>query len=112
MRPRLHRFAVPVSRLIPNDPLRTAFERSTLTAYELAQRVGVMRKYSEGAPVCLDGEVIRRGRWGGDATAALRDLGLVPQTGGSKGTTRRRINTTKALRYADALGLDPSELGL
>lgn len=102
----------PRSDQTPNDPLRAAFLASGLSAYELGQRVGIIRRYSKATPVCRDGEVIRRGFWGGDTTAVKRDLGLAPQTGRAKGTLRERIGIEKALRYADALGLDPSDLDL
>lgn len=67
-----------------------------------------------GQVKCRDGEVIRAGRWGGDATAILRDLGLAPSKSGNSVNRRirERITPDKALRYADALGIDPSELGL
>lgn len=95
--------------LVPNAPLREAFEASELNAHQLAIRVGLMRRFGTR---CRDGEVIREGRWGGDSTAAKRDLGLAEQTGLATGTFRRSINRAKALKYAEALNLLPDDLGL
>lgn len=101
---------MPREDLVSNAPLRDAFNASALNAHELAVHLGIMRRFS--APSCRDGAVIREGRWGGDATAVKRDLGLVPNTGRAKGTMRRQVTIAKALRYAEALGLDPAEVGL
>jgi hypothetical protein len=95
---------------VSNEALRHAFLASGITGNELAVRAGLMRTYS--AP--------RRGGtgrsfWrGGDATAALRDLGLKPEAGKGipRGRMRAMISEEKALRYAKALHLDPMDIGL
>lgn len=96
--------------LVSNAPLRQAFLESGITANELAVRAGLMRRYS--APRKSG---IGRSTWkGGDATAALRDLGLKPDIGKGipRGRMRERISEEKALRYAKALHLDPMDIGL
>lgn len=111
---------MPNPELVSNDPLRAAYERSDLSAAELAKRVGILRRYFPDAdgdlPLCRDGEVIREGVWGGDGTAAMRDLGLRPSTTSGRAKkphyVKRRINIEKALRYAEVLGIDPVDLGL
>lgn len=97
---------MPVSASTPgfvsNAPLRRAFEAGGITAGQVGLRVGRTRKVNGGRNV------------GGDATAVLRDLGLAIQYsgGGRFGGRRRLINEAKALRYAQALGIDPVDLGL
>lgn len=73
--------------LIDNAPLRARFvemrDHGLITAHELARLVGAY-----------------------DATSAKQDLGLSP----AKGRSRSRITESKALRYCDALLLDPIDV--
>lgn len=99
----------PPDALVDNAPLREAFETSDLTAYELATRIGLTRRYARRR---RDGTTTGETRIGGDATVALRDLGLKPGAGRARGRVRLKITSEKALRYAKALGVDPADLGL
>lgn len=95
---------------VSNATLRQAFLESGITGNELAVRAGLMRTYS--AP--RKGGTGRSYWRGGDATAALRDLGLKPDVGKGvpRGRMRQVITEEKALRYAKALHLDPMDIGL
>jgi hypothetical protein len=94
---------------IPNDLLRATFEKSGMSAHQLAADAGILRKFTVRRS---NGEVIGH-RVGGDGTVALRDLGLKPhRTGAGRPAKRRKLREDKALAYARALGLDPVDIGL
>lgn len=99
---------------VDNARLREAFLAGSLTAGKLAGAVGITRKATTKRRLA-SGEVKTYSYRVGDGTAALRDLGLVPNThGGRRGTgaPRKVINAGKALRYAVVLHVDPVALGL
>jgi hypothetical protein len=81
-------------------PLREAFLRSGLSPYELAKRMGWKRT---GSPKYDSGSV-------------AMTLGLRPHTNIKKGKRYRYVqketNPQRALEIANALGLDPHEVGL
>ena len=77
--------------LVPNQPLREAFECSEMSAVELAKLLG----YSEA-----------------NSTPVLRVLGLRRNTPYDGGAFRAVVHETTALKYAEALGLDPVDIGL
>lgn len=59
-----------------------------------------------------NGEVVGY-RTGGDSTTLKRDLGLKPFSRyGRKEYKRKGMSEKRALAYANALGLDPVEIGL
>jgi len=94
---------------VPNDQLRAAFEKSGMSAHQLATDAGILRRFTIKR---RNGEVIGH-RFGGDATAALRDLGLKPHSDGrGRPAKRHTVREDKALAYAKALGLDPVDIGL
>lgn len=99
---------------VSNARLREAFLAGSVSAGKLAEAVGITRKATtkRRRP---DGSTRVHVYRVGDATAARRDLGLVPNIHGSGrgiGGMRKAINAEKALRYAHALGVDPVALGL
>lgn len=81
--------------MVPNKPLREAFERSGLSPQQLACFLGKERM-SRGYP-CGDGGEIRR------ALGIRRD---------SEGNFRQEISEDKALAYIEALNLDPVDFNL
>lgn len=85
---------------IDNKPLCEAFERSGLSACELALRLGYTR--------------LKAGRWVlGDSAPVRRALGLRRVILRGERLPRQRFMQRKtALRYAKALGLDPVDIGL
>lgn len=90
--------------MIPLGPFQEAFRRQqklgALSARELAERLGWMRNTA--------------GKSTGDATKALRYLGLAPQRCGHSGklTRRKRVSYENAVKLARALNLDPFECGI
>lgn len=88
-------------RLVSNARLRKAFLASKTPAYVVAERAGVYRTVSR-----------RRGvqpRRVGDGTTLERELGLKRT---SEGRIRRTIPLDRALKYVEALGLYPVDVGL
>lgn len=95
---------------ISNEQLRRHFEGTTITAYELGERLGILRTYRTRSK--RDGTVTSERR-AGDHTAVLRDLGIKSHpSGDGRHYHRRTISVEKARRYAEALGLIPAEVGL
>jgi hypothetical protein len=97
--------------LVENAPLREAFLRSPISPNALAAAVGKMRTVHVNRTLASGGQ--RRYRYRrGDGTAAKRDLGLVPNHHGGRGTggLRRQIGAEKARRYAAALGVPMTDL--
>jgi len=82
--------------MIPNQPLREAFERSGLSPQQLACFLGKERT-TGGKYTCGDGGEIRR------ALGIRRD---------SEGNFRQEISEDKALAYIEALNLDPVDFNL
>lgn len=81
-------------------PIREAFLNSGLTGCEVARRLDWYR---------FDGQP--------DSSRVTRQLGIVKhQSNGRKGevykTFRKRISYDAGLMYAEALGIDPIDLGL
>lgn len=97
---------------VDNRRLRETFLASPLTPGKLAKAVGITR-IAHTTRVLKSGEVKRYPTRVGDGTAVRRDLGLTAQhnRGANRGA-RLRIGVAKALLYAEALGLDPADLGL
>lgn len=90
----------PKKHLISNAPLRAAFLSSSLSSWDMARALGHERK-----------------RWTTnktipDATPVLRALGLKPEPAAEENRIRTHMQEATALRYAEALGLDPHEIGL
>lgn len=86
---------------ISNAPLREAFLRSEVTARQLADTLGYTRTHHN------------RLRPYPDASTPLRALGLQPYwSRGGKCPPQKLMREDTALRYAEALGLDPWEIGL
>lgn len=83
------------SNFIDNRPLREAFERSELTAKQLAHQLGYTRVF--------------RAQVTGDDSPVRRALGLKPSCNGN---TQRYMLEATALRYARVLNLDPVDIGL
>lgn len=90
------------ARSVPVAPLRDAFLASGLTAYEVATRLGWTRKRKN-----LSGDY-------GDHSRLMRRLGLqtyhCPRRGGT--FTQERMHYDVALAIAEAIGVDPHEVGL
>jgi hypothetical protein len=95
--------------LIDLKPLQELVAESGVSHTELARRLGWMR--------------MKRTRWGGtyitgDGSRVARTLGLVDQQPGGRRVHRpgrcrnRRIGVEQAQRIADALDLDPVDVGL
>jgi hypothetical protein len=86
--------------LYPVDPLREAFLASGLTFSHIARQCGWVR-YQRGLEI-------------GDATRVARLLGLrdyKPGPGYPR-RVRERISYENATRLAEAIGVDPYEVGL
>lgn len=85
--------------LVPNQPLREAFQRSDFSPKELAKILGYWRterkKYRTG-----DGATVRRA------------LGLKKEPPCRGGKFRVSMQEPTALKYAKALNLDPADVGL
>lgn len=95
--------------LVDNTALREAFESSGLTAGDVARRMGWTRRQGKTRK---DGR--RAGPWMcADISRVKRALGLNPE-GGSRngGKMRREIDYDTALRLAEAIGVDPTDVGL
>lgn len=84
-----------VSDRIDVGPLRAAFVRSGLTTSEVCNRMGW--KNPDGSP---------------DTTRLLRALGLKAHVSRGYRTCAQRINIDRAALIADALNVDPFEVGL
>lgn len=89
-------------RLVSNVKLRKAFRESGQLAGDVAFNAGVTRTYRRGRPG--SGRRIR-----GDSTTLLRELGIKKTVGGYKKT---KIPMERALKYAEAMGLFPVDIGL
>jgi hypothetical protein len=85
-------------RLVPNKPLREAFERSPRTAGEIALQLGYTK-------IC-------KGREISDPSQVLRALGLKAHTSKGYRTTQTEVGEEKALKLAEALGLFPCDIDL
>lgn len=84
---------------VPRKPFAEAFQRSGMSAQDLARGMGYMR--------------MQRGREIPDPTRALRALGLRDERNG--GYVRRRgeyISYDLAVRFCRALDLDPVDYGI
>lgn len=85
--------AIPSKDPVPNDVLREAFERSGLSAYQLAVAVNDTAA--------------------GASQRARRALGLVGYISrGRRYPPQRQLKPDTAVRYARVLGVDPVDLGL
>lgn len=99
---------------VDNRRLRETFLASQWSPGKLAGAVGITRS-AHTTRTLANGEVKRYPYRVGDGTAVRRDLGLAAQqSGGGRGIggKRRWINARKARQYAEALGLDPADIGL
>lgn len=78
---------------VPVAPLREAFLRSDMTAGDLARALGWMKA---------------------DHQRVARQLGLQHDTNGHGSPTRSRgtMSYNRAVQIAEALGIDPTEVGL
>jgi hypothetical protein len=83
--------------MVPNEPIRAAFEASGLRVSDLARRLEVER--SNGQP---------------DVTRVRRMLGLYPGYRAADGSLRkqRHLKAEKAVEVIRALHLDPVDFGL
>lgn len=85
---------------VPNDPLRERFQalhdRDGLSLHELAKRVGWIRQYDRRP----------------DSMRVARTLGLAPTRSRGRDQVRRQISYSTAVRFAEALDLDPYEAGV
>ncbi len=92
---------------VPLAPFREAFERSGITAHELAFRMGYMRRNSKEPRHA-------------DTTRALRVLNLRPSTASTKGGKYYpghfkfddSVPYDVAVRLAKALSVDPVDVGI
>lgn len=86
---------------VPVAPLRDAFERSGITSIELAKRLGWFTGGNDPKP---------------DGSRVVRTLGIKPSGKGSKPVTRsledKMVSYDNAVLLADALGLDPVDVGV
>lgn len=82
-------------KMVPNKPLREAFEQSGLTPQQLACFLGKER--ISGGHACGDGGEVRR------------TLGIRKDSGGKY---RQFMSEEKALEYIEALNMDPVDFGL
>ncbi len=97
-----------MSDSVPLEPFRQAFQRSGLTAGQVAVRMGYVRARE------------KRGDEYGDATRILRLLNVVRQSNTVKngkhygGTFKHddMIRYDVACRLAKALGVDPVDMGI
>jgi hypothetical protein len=80
---------------VPVEPLRAAFLRSGVTAAELCRWLGWLRP--DGGP---------------DTSRLRRALGLLPSTSHGQTKMAKRIGIDRAALLADALSVDPHEVGL
>jgi hypothetical protein len=80
---------------VDSTPLRDAFERSGLSASELCVRLNWRQRC--GKP---------------DTSRLKRALGLMPMWSGGRAACSARIGLDRAALIADALNLDPREVGL
>ena len=78
-------------REVPVDGLREAFERSGLTSGELARRLGWTKP---------------------DGYRVYRQLGLTPHHSRGHVEFRQTMSYDRALEIANALGVDPVDVGL
>jgi hypothetical protein len=85
---------------VPVAPLRSAFLRSGVSAYEVAARLGWTR----------------RGRYIGheipDTSRVKRTLGLKPYRTNGRNVVRQRVTYDRAVEVADAIGVDFHEVGV
>ncbi len=86
----------PPSGFVENRPLREAFESSRTTASLLAFRLGYERRTPSGGKAA-------------DIAPVRRALGLQASAAGQ---FQSRMQIRTALRYVEALGLDPVDFGL
>lgn len=84
--------------LVPVAPLREAFEESGMTTGQVAQRLGWFRAH-DGFP---------------DRSRFLRAIGVYHSYKGGARRRYFRVNTSyvTAVAIAEALGLDPVDVGL
>lgn len=87
--------------LVSNGPLREAFERSELSFCKLARDLGYTRVLKGTGWVVSDPSPVKRA------------LGLQAYNGhGHRHPPQKFMREATALRYAEALGLDPVDVGL
>jgi hypothetical protein len=86
-----------MSNLVSVEPLQDAFKRSGREALELADLLGF--RGGSGYP---------------DGNQFKRYIGLIPYLDGKspQGRIKRRCNYHKALEIAEAIGVDPVDVGL
>lgn len=84
---------------INNDLLRERFLDSGMTAYEVAKKIGWVNK--------------RHGRRPNfDSSRVKRTLGInIQNSGNGYVCHRRRISLDETLKIAEAIGVDPHEVG-
>lgn len=82
---------------VPVEPLREAFLRSGVSAYELAIRLGWTRAEPSRRP---------------DVTRVKRSLGLMPYRSNGRRMVRRKVRYERAVELADAMNVDPYEVGI
>lgn len=94
---------------ISNQPLREAFERSGVSLSQLALRLGYTR-VARKKYVKQNGDISVYTRITGDVMPVKRRLGLCATAKGLP--PQQGIAEPTALRYCEALGLDPVDIGL
>jgi hypothetical protein len=85
-------------RCVPNDALREAFLASDRTASDLARSLGYFR--------------IVKGRQVADDAPVRRALGLRTYRRKGREMRQRFMHYDTAVRFCEALGLDPVDVGL
>jgi hypothetical protein len=83
--------ATGVMERVAVDPIREAFERSGVSADEVARQLGWMRP---------------------DGTRVRRQLGLITTYDGRGRRVQQTIGRERALEIAEVLGVDPVDVGL
>ncbi len=104
------RLIAPPPARVDNAPLREAFEASGRSAASVAKQIG----WTEA---CADHRGQRVAAWRrGDSSRLRRALGLRPDHTTHNGrhyvNTRKTTSIDTALLIADALGLDPVDVGI
>jgi hypothetical protein len=85
---------------VPNAPIREAFERSEVSAYELAERLGYWRTDRGVRRPC--------------ASSVQKALGIRERSAknGKRAKLPTKMRYETAVRFARELGLDPIDVGI
>jgi hypothetical protein len=98
--------------MVENKHLREYIEENDVSATKIAYRLGYERKQYTTYTTIHGIENKYRGYKTADATRVRRELGMKHEKSHGKFYFRKYIGESKALKYCNALDIDPVDIGL